>query len=375
VNFLKKRHSIEVVFVLTIICITSIWSVAAQPYWLEEDSYMEHEFSGKMKTYGSIQRIYFQGTIRWECLDITDDFATIEETLSFTIPQTYYGVDGVEHLNEIVFFGKEYYDMANVEDYTFITEFPMDDKIAVELFEPVELLDPGTGEVVIDEDTGLPVMMGDYVVVITNVTAMIEKNVTVKVDLDTRDVYDMEGNLFGRWLWWLNVDEYPLDGKVTELALYNWRGYEVPVGIRYWNMDMEEIKQLWDMAFQYWVPEGVYDWFLMSNYDVPGYEGYDENNERSIQPIIFRDLYDANTGYLIYSEHWGLADDISLNIFGLEAHLEYVKFSDTNIDFSTPPETTIHEETNNTKYYIAFVLLMIIFIILIGMVMRNKSFD
>lgn len=354
-------------------CLSSTGYANAKPYWLEEGSYAEYEFGGFIMTYGNLQKTYIQGTIRWECIEMENDFATIEETLSFFFPQTYFRNEQ-EYDNDIIYLGKEYVDMAKAGDYSFITEFHIDDQTSIESFEPEVLIDPETGEAIIDKDTGQPIMIGRYLVVVSNVDSIIEKRTTIKVDLDTRDVYDMEGNLFGRWLWWINVGEYPLDGNVTELALYNWRGYEVPVGIRYWNMDMELTKQYWDMVFQYMVPEGVYDWFVMSNFDVPGYDDYDPDDPYRISPIIFRDLYDANTGYLIYSEYYGLADDISLNVFDLEAHMGEVRLVGTNINFDAQ-DTSVDEKTGSTLYYLAFSSLIVLFLISLVVVRTYNPFD
>jgi len=348
-----------IIFILVaVLCISSIKYTSCEPYWLEEGSYVEHEFEGFIRTYGLLIGVHIQGTIRWECLEIQDGMAKIEETLYFSFPQTYTNKAGNEVINYICYYGKEYHNMAKCGDYSFITEFPIEKQMLVEFYEPCEMIDRETGEIVINEDTGLPIMMGEYIVAISNVNSIIHKNTVVVVDLETRDVYDIKGNLFGRWLWWINVDEYPLDGRVEELALYNWRGYEVPVGILYVNRDMDFVKRHWDMSFQYMVPEGTYEWFIMSNVEVPGYEGYDENNEKSIQPLTFGEFYNTNTGYLMYSDYYGLADDISLNIFGIEAFLNNSKISDTNINFSFDNNGDVGK--SNATYYIAFFLLFLL---------------
>jgi len=369
---MRKIHLIEICLIMGLLNICYLGESIAQPYWLEEGSYAEYEFSGYLKTYGKICHASIIGTIRWECIKIEDDFATIEEALVFSFPQSYHDEEGNEYINSILYLGKEYVDMAQSGDYSFVTEFSIDENVEIEVHEPVEMRDPETGEVIIDEDTGQPVMIGFHMVVLSNVSAIIEKKTIVKVDLETRDVYDMEDNLFGRWLWWINVDDYSLDGSATELALYDWRGYEVPVGIRYFNMDMELTKKYWDMAFQYIVPEGTYDWFLMSNYDVPGYEDYDPNDPYRITPITFGDLYDASTGYLIYSEHYGLGDDISLNVFDLEANIS-ATLSDTNIDLDTSAVSSA--ESSNTPYYLGFSVLAILLAISLILARRYNAFD
>lgn len=369
--YMKKAHILEICLVMGLLSISCL-DVSAMPYWLEEGSYAEYEISGNILTYGKVWGAYIVGTIRWDCLKIEDNSATIEETLVFSFPQFLYDESGNEYSNSIRYLGKEYVDMAKGGDYSFVTEFSIDDNINIDIHEPIEQRDPVTDEVIIDEDTGQPIMTGSYVVIISNVSAIVEKKAIVMVDIETRDVYDMEGNLFGRWLWWLNTDEYPLDGMVNELALYDWRGYEIPVVIRYFNMDMELTKKYWDMAFQYMVPEGTYDWFLMSNYEVPGYEDYDPDDIYYIPPITFRDLYDANTGYLIYSEHYGLADDISINIFDLEAHISAI-LSDTNIDFDTPYIPP--DESSNIPYFLVFFILAILLVVSLMVVRRYNAFD
>ena len=370
-------------FVLILFFSLSINYVYAQPYWLEEGSYAEYEF-GAGALFGNVKVHYLEGSMRWECISIDENMATIEETIIFSIPEFYTNHD-YTHRNNFSYIGKEYYDMAKKDDFTFITEFPIENVNLDDIYlpDPYPMRDEN-GEIVIDKETGQPIMIIDYVVSFYSLSET-TLTATFKVDLSTRDVYDLDSDIIGRWLWWIYPDVYSLADKTPEIAFYNWRGYEVPVSVRYWNKDMEDVKnRLWDMAFKYVVPEGCEEWFLMSGAVVEGYEP-DENVHMGYQnPVDVSNIYDAESGYLLYSNSYMLSDDISIHYFGMEAHIrtntdeegnyyEMCELIDTNISFEKQ-EAEI-EQHSDLLYYLGFMAIIIILLAVIYGGKKSGIFD
>lgn len=332
---------------------------------VEKGTYATYEFQASLSV-GNINNMFCEGEVGWICLDREGDLVEMKQWISFTIPYEYTDViNGNLDSNSIVYIGEEYVSMAKEEDLSFVPWFTEDDIAILDITEPWTYTDPSNGEeTFINEYLVELAISGDYYF-----------EMTVNVDLSTREVYDLDDNAIGRWLWWINPERYPYGEKTTEVFRYDWCNQEVNCTVKYVSEDTYDFWYIYDNRFK-----GEYDkCFTMNPWSVScGVNEYGEEN-RFVASIA----YSASSGLPIWARGGvGLQDDVTyIMTNGLDIY-PYMEFDieegrEGDVMFSLVESNLIptNYEINEHHGYINYVLAMVAIICALLIIILYKKRD
>ena len=352
---------------------------------LEIGDYAEYEFSGYYILMDDDNAILgFQGSYRWEIVDEDEDYYHVKVTLIFTFPKYFEDIKGKTFGGHIAYKGKKLVEQALKGDFSFATLLPEEYTerlpILYKLDEPFEISDSikdraeiyiekrdEKGNIIEKSDTKGKILILAYEKEVVEedekgslqivkewvhevhfppgVTS--EFTFDLKVDKDTREVYNSNGKL-GKWMLWINPDKYPLHGMTEEVFIENYFGKSIKGRIEY--LDLEEI---------YWYPKeymkkGYFSGIVVSEEDV----------------LSINNNYDPDKGILV----WCIGDyldDIftslgikSMSLFCDEDKVT-MKIVDTNINLSS-------EETKAFNYLYLLPIPIIVGLILIYIAVKKK---
>lgn len=300
------------IIALLIIVNITICPLSAIQNNVEEGTYSTYGFQASLSV-DSIKNLYCVGEVGWECLGKEDTLVKMRQWISFSVPYEYYDViKGDLRSNNLFFMGEEYVHKAKEGDLSFVPWFPEENITISNIVEPYMVTNPSTGE---------EMWINEYSVTIS-VSGEYYFEDTVYVDLVTREVYDTDHNTFGRWLWWINPEQYPYGEKTTELFRYSWCNQNLNCTVKYVSKDTYAYWEIYDTRF-----EGKYDeCFTMSPWAVSC--GTDEEGNEIV--LLASIAYSASSGMPIWARGGvGLQDDVTYHMTnGLDLY-PYVEF---NID-------------------------------------------
>ncbi len=261
---------------------------------VEEGTYATYEFKAGLSIDG-INALYCEGEVGWMCVGRNGDLAEMRQWISFSVPYEYIDViTGKLISNDIYYMGEEYVSMAKDGDVSFVPWFPKDNITVQQIREPFLVTDPSSGEErLINEHSVTIATSGDY---------YFEK--MVYVDLSTREVYDLNNNRIGRWLWWINPEQYPYGESIVEVFRYDWCDQEVNCTVKYISEETSDIWYVYDNRFK-----GEHDecftmnpWMVSCGTDEDGNENY----------LTAGIAYSVSSGMPIWARGGvGLQDDIT----------------------------------------------------------------
>ena len=287
-----KWTSIWVCFSIGVVLLT-FSPVAAYQDNVGEGSFATYEFSASVCG-TNIEWLQAEGTIGWQCIERDGDVARMRQWMEVTFPKEYYD-QSVEKIldNPILFVGEDIYNLALAGDYSFIPHFAPED------FELADSWAPD-GQYVKEYGIKLYVHGTHYY------------EMTVDVDLRTREVYALDGNVIGRWLWWINPEQYPLEGQTDEVYRHDWYGQQINGFVSYYSEDTYEN---WGLIFENRFKGSVTELYSLGQ-KISSYEPVLIGGE----PLYFSAgiQYDISSGMPIWPYGVGLCDDVTALMTGLE---------------------------------------------------------
>ncbi|MHC1605421.1 MAG: hypothetical protein ACXQTP_05585 [Candidatus Methanofastidiosia archaeon] len=326
--------------------------ICCYPQDIAPGKYATYEFSADINV-GNIRWLYCTGTVGWRCEAVEGDMARMTQWIDFTVPTEY--IDPVREEicnNSLYYAGKECVEMAKKGDFSFVSWFPGEDISLKEIYKPYVITDPATGEQTLIEEYGVDVYIsGEY---------YFEE--TFDIDLSSREVYDLEGNAVGRWLWWINPEQYPFEGETEELLRHDWFGRKVWGEVVYLNRETIDPK-LWDIIEQR-ANGAVTEIFSLYRTEIEDYEIGDSEDPLYLPPVSISIQYSAATGFPLWPYGVGLCDDVT---YGMTGGLDFspsldkegaVMFTlqDTNL---TVTESYNAENKSSMVVYVSLVLIVI----------------
>ncbi len=173
--------------------------------WLEAGSYAIYSFGMKdgqpEYTYLGFDdcgsAILATGNYSWRCIEVKDDYAKLEVEINLSIN------------GSVSYNGIEFVERAENGDLSFIKRIPMEQVV---------------GRIQLSSD-----------MVRIPGPIYIHKNLVVTVDLDTMELVDEDGNPWGKWVMWIYLLKYPLEGETPETFIMNWLNTTVDLYIHYHN--------------------------------------------------------------------------------------------------------------------------------------------
>ena len=330
---------------------------------LEVGDYAEYELTGS--SIDTINNGYtggYKALYRWEIVNEDETYFYIKFKLNINFPEK----------TIICYQDPEYIEKALDGDFSFVELLSGEyinslDVVVIEKEEDVPLFYENinifsASDKIYNREVDIPM------------PATLEYTFDIKIDKDTREVYDDNGKI-GKWNGWINPDKYPLYGETEEIFIENYKGYKVGGSVKYMEIDEE---------FFDWFSDFEYNYPLKKNYYLAYYKKIlaKDNSERDseeffdeegIFPPIGTHFYDPDTGILVFSTTGNFVDDIlvkKLDITWLSL-LEsgkrgiMMQIADTNIDLSS-------EETKAFNYLYLLPIPIIVGLILIYIVVKKK---
>ncbi|HOP09282.1 MAG TPA: hypothetical protein PLC12_03600, partial [Candidatus Methanofastidiosa archaeon] len=238
--------------------------------------------------------------------------------------------------------------------------------------EDLELYYYSEPEEVYNQETGEMETRGEYSVKVYVVGTQYYESI-VDVDLRTRDVFDLEGNVIGRWLWWINPEQYPLEGQTGEVYRYDWHGQQIGGFVSYIS---EEAYDGWGSVFENRV-KGTVDEIFMLGQDIDSYESVVIQGE----PHYFSAgiCYNAATGMPIWSYGVGLCDDVTAAMTGMDFS-PYVIMKDgweDSVDFvlldtNLVPTEYVTQGSGDSGSILPYVFALLVTLLIVAGVMAYR---
>jgi hypothetical protein len=198
-----------------------------KPAWLNVGCAAYYEF-GNLQT--GIVNVYFNecwavgrdisGNCSWRILSVSGNIAEVEVVYTLVIPgcSTYdeyiTKVRAHEMPTLVEYDGEEFFELAKKGNFSFMTPFPQDQ---IDPTKAIIFNNSRTGDIGIQYWGGF----------------LINKTFRVNVDLQNLNIIDKDGNVWGKWLFWINPVMYPVDKSVQEVAIYNWNGITLKRNVTY----------------------------------------------------------------------------------------------------------------------------------------------
>ncbi|HOP09144.1 MAG TPA: hypothetical protein PK718_04620 [Candidatus Methanofastidiosa archaeon] len=226
------------------------------------------------------------GYIRWDCLDVDGDMVEVTITFEFSTYETIYNsFTGEYQRTAVPFPGREYVEMAQAGDYSFIENTHILDEVTPDRVE----------------------ILTTYNTVNFWGSVHVKETRTYLVDTRTQVMYDAEGNEAGIWTWWIDPADYPLTGQTEFLFSKDFGGGEFVTIV-------ERIENLFVLDLDAIGIEQVYTLHLN-----PDDELLYLDMESSEYPVFISYIYDFDTGLMLFDMNFDLYDDASRALMGPNA--------------------------------------------------------
>jgi hypothetical protein len=322
----------------SLLSFSSVIAETSRFSWLQVGSYAKYSYGGRL--IGSGGQSLEPGTVgfddsargekgignySWHCIELDDDYAKliVEINLTFTI--------------SVIYWGKEFFEKAQDGDLSFIKRIPIEQVV---------------GRIELVKDQGVP----EYVYI--DGPIYIYESLVVKVDLDTLELVDEDGNPWGKWVLWINPLKYPLQGENLETFVMNWLNTTMELNIGYYA---EGPLRPVETAI------GTFGrWFWAS-----GYEAFENEFLLTLRiseaPRIFMTYrYEPRSGILLDHSSSSFLDDIFTQKLGIIYTSGGFIISETNI--------TIEQDSGfNLSPYIPYIAIPAISGIIIATYLIKKK--
>lgn len=232
------------------------------------------------------------GYIRWDCIGAEDNMVEVVIVFEFTTAETIYNsFTGEYQRTAVPFIGKEYVEMAQAGDYSFIESTHILDEVT-----------PDRVEIYINEehDSYSVNFMG---------SVHVKETRTYLVDSRTQIMYDEEGKEAGIWTWWIDPANYPLTGQTEFLFSKDLGGGEYVTLV-------ERIENLLVIDLNAIGIEQAYS--LHTNLDDEIV--YLSTSYQNDFPLFISYIYDFDTGLMLFDVNFNLYDDASRALMGPGAY-------------------------------------------------------
>jgi hypothetical protein len=219
--------------------------------------------------------------------------AEVTITFAFNTPETFINnISGEEQRHAVSFLGKEYVEMAQVGDYSFIEDTHILDKVT-----------PDRVKININEayDSYVVSFMG---------SVHVKETRTYLVDTQTQLMYDAEGNEAGIWTWWIDPADYPLTGQTEFL-------FSKDLGDGVYLTLVERIENLLVIDLNAIEIEQAYS---LHTY---GEELLYLDIDTGQVPVMITNIHDFETGLMLINVNKAFYDDASRALMGQNVYIIY----------------------------------------------------